>query len=242
VQRGCQARNYCLLAGRLGAGSESEPSLDWPVAPPEGVCPEEPALAESRFAVVFGCGTPAPGPGDLFGSAGRSPQPVTAATPSAKARAVNNLSIAIRPPSGLLYGSKQRAIAQARRKKRPKCALPAPGGLLTCFAQRKNAGDPTMAEAKAPRRNPREATGRNAREGGARSTREATAKAGIKTTRAADLGASPPVGAGMTDDMRRQIEEAAYYRAQQRGFEPGYELDDWVAAESEVMRRKGARP
>lgn len=43
------------------------------------------------------------------------------------------------------------------------------------------------------------------------------------------------------DDMRRQIEEAAYYRAKQRGFEPGHELEDWVQAESEVMRRNGSR-
>jgi hypothetical protein len=30
------------------------------------------------------------------------------------------------------------------------------------------------------------------------------------------------------------IAEAAYYRAEQRGFEPGSELDDWLAAEIEV--------
>ncbi len=43
------------------------------------------------------------------------------------------------------------------------------------------------------------------------------------------------------EEMRRQIEEAAYYRAKQRGFEPGHELDDWIEAESEVMRRNGPR-
>jgi hypothetical protein len=39
------------------------------------------------------------------------------------------------------------------------------------------------------------------------------------------------------DDIRQLIAEAAYFRAKQRGFEPGHELDDWVQAESEVMRR-----
>ncbi len=29
--------------------------------------------------------------------------------------------------------------------------------------------------------------------------------------------------------------QAAYYRAQQRGFAPGHELDDWLAAEEEVL-------
>jgi hypothetical protein len=43
------------------------------------------------------------------------------------------------------------------------------------------------------------------------------------------------------EDMRRQIEEAAYYRAKQRGFEPGHELEDWVQAESEVMQRNASR-
>lgn len=36
------------------------------------------------------------------------------------------------------------------------------------------------------------------------------------------------------EDRYRMIAEAAYYRAEQRGFEPGSELDDWLAAEIEV--------
>jgi hypothetical protein len=36
------------------------------------------------------------------------------------------------------------------------------------------------------------------------------------------------------------IAEAAYRRAQQRGFEPGYELDDWLAAEREIKEREGS--
>lgn len=38
-------------------------------------------------------------------------------------------------------------------------------------------------------------------------------------------------------DLSKLIAEAAYYRAEQRGFAPGRELDDWVAAEAEVRRR-----
>jgi hypothetical protein len=30
------------------------------------------------------------------------------------------------------------------------------------------------------------------------------------------------------------IAEAAYYRAEQRGFAPGHETEDWLAAEAEV--------
>jgi hypothetical protein len=32
------------------------------------------------------------------------------------------------------------------------------------------------------------------------------------------------------------IAEAAYYIAERRGFEPGAELDDWLAAETEIDR------
>ena len=40
-----------------------------------------------------------------------------------------------------------------------------------------------------------------------------------------------------SEDTRRQIAEAAYFRAKERGFEPGHELEDWIEAESEVMGR-----
>jgi hypothetical protein len=36
------------------------------------------------------------------------------------------------------------------------------------------------------------------------------------------------------EDRYRMIAEAAYYRAEQRGFTPGSELDDWLQAEIEV--------
>ena len=35
---------------------------------------------------------------------------------------------------------------------------------------------------------------------------------------------------------RKMIAEVAYYRAQQRGFEPGHEVEDWLAAENEVVK------
>ncbi len=38
------------------------------------------------------------------------------------------------------------------------------------------------------------------------------------------------------DERRAMIAEAAYYRAERRGFEPGYELDDWYGAERDIDR------
>jgi len=39
------------------------------------------------------------------------------------------------------------------------------------------------------------------------------------------------------EEIRELIAEAAYYRAEQRGFEPGHELEDWIEAESEIIGR-----
>ncbi|HTV94633.1 MAG TPA: DUF2934 domain-containing protein [Steroidobacteraceae bacterium] len=39
----------------------------------------------------------------------------------------------------------------------------------------------------------------------------------------------------ITDEQRRNmIATAAYYRAERRHFEPGHELEDWLAAEADV--------
>jgi hypothetical protein len=38
------------------------------------------------------------------------------------------------------------------------------------------------------------------------------------------------------DERRRMVAEAAYYRAQQRGFSAGGEVDDWLTAEREISR------
>src|SRR6185369_14893962 len=39
------------------------------------------------------------------------------------------------------------------------------------------------------------------------------------------------------DDRRAMLAEGAYRRAEQRGFQPGHELDDWLAAEMELDQR-----
>lgn len=39
------------------------------------------------------------------------------------------------------------------------------------------------------------------------------------------------------DDVEKWIAEAAYYRAQERGFQPGFETEDWLAAEAEITAR-----
>ena len=40
-----------------------------------------------------------------------------------------------------------------------------------------------------------------------------------------------------TAELRQLIAVAAYYRALSRGFDPGHELEDWLAAENEIKER-----
>jgi hypothetical protein len=54
---------------------------------------------------------------------------------------------------------------------------------------------------------------------------------------AANKKKTAPPTAGVTDGERYLlIAEAAYYRAERRGFAPGHELEDWLDAETEVGR------
>lgn len=43
-----------------------------------------------------------------------------------------------------------------------------------------------------------------------------------------------PVETLAPDERCRRVAEAAYFRAERRGFAPGCELDDWLMAEQEV--------
>ena len=40
-------------------------------------------------------------------------------------------------------------------------------------------------------------------------------------------------------ERERLVAQAAYFRAEKRGFAPGCELQDWVEAEAEVLRLIG---
>jgi sterol desaturase/sphingolipid hydroxylase (fatty acid hydroxylase superfamily) len=37
-------------------------------------------------------------------------------------------------------------------------------------------------------------------------------------------------------NVEKMIQEAAYYRAEKRGFQPGYEFNDWFEAEKEILK------
>jgi len=49
----------------------------------------------------------------------------------------------------------------------------------------------------------------------------------------APIDATAPIDVAAREDL---IREAAYFRAAQRGFESGHELEDWLAAERDFDR------
>jgi DUF2934 family protein len=53
----------------------------------------------------------------------------------------------------------------------------------------------------------------------------------LKTKKAAVIDAA------INQDLDGQIATAAYYLAEQRGFAPGHELEDWLTAEQLVRSR-----
>jgi len=42
-------------------------------------------------------------------------------------------------------------------------------------------------------------------------------------------------------EQQRQVAQAAYFRAEKRGFAPGGELQDWIEAEAEIRSRTSGR-
>lgn len=90
--------------------------------------------------------------------------------------------------------------------------------------------DPARTRAKPPR---------EAGEVGSSSQRPTRRRPGTAGKRPAAEVAAPPV---LTSDARRaMIAEAAYLRAERRGFVPGFEEDDWLTAEQEVDALLSAR-
>jgi hypothetical protein len=47
---------------------------------------------------------------------------------------------------------------------------------------------------------------------------------------------SPDSLSEMRQDDFYRISECAYYKAEARGFESGHEMEDWLAAEAEIMQ------
>ena len=65
-----------------------------------------------------------------------------------------------------------------------------------------------------------------------------------KATVRKSAGARSRVAAAAPSAAEREelVRTAAYFRAERRGFAPGYEWEDWLAAEAEVGTPAGTEP
>ena len=111
-------------------------------------------------------------------------------------------------------------------------------------SQHATGAEPVKAPAKAPAK------------ASAKAPAKAPAKASVNTGATAPTSASArpkvtkpkpvvrtDVETSLTEsDRLRMIELAAFFRAERRGFVPGFEVEDWFAAEAEIAAQIPATP
>ncbi len=67
-----------------------------------------------------------------------------------------------------------------------------------------------------------------------RTTRAETAKKAAQARSESPRAEGDGLARLSEDELNAMISRAAYLRAAQRGFEPGHEVEDWLAAEAEI--------
>lgn len=82
--------------------------------------------------------------------------------------------------------------------------------------------------------------GRNQSASGDRSSSSRDSRADTSAPNAS--GGSKSIQRPTGEERWQRIAEAAYRRAEHRGFAPGNEVEDWLAAEHEVDSPTGAQP
>jgi hypothetical protein len=98
------------------------------------------------------------------------------------------------------------------------------------------------------RRSRRGESSRSAAAGPAKAPVKARAKGPAKASGSVKAAKPKPavrmdVETSLTEsDRLRMIELAAFFRAERRGFVPGFEADDWFAAEAEIAAQIPAAP
>lgn len=89
-----------------------------------------------------------------------------------------------------------------------------------------------MEETRKPARKPRVA-------GAPKPAAKKAAAIGKTTSRKPAAPVRPTVAKPSIAEREEMVRTAAYYRAERRGFAPGYEWEDWLAAEAEVSTLAG---
>lgn len=93
-----------------------------------------------------------------------------------------------------------------------------------------------MEETRKPARKPRPAASPKP----AAKKAAATGKAAVRKSKGTPSRAV--IAAPSAAEREDMVRTAAYFRAERRGFAPGYEWEDWLAAEAEVSTLAGSQP
>ena len=64
-----------------------------------------------------------------------------------------------------------------------------------------------------------------------------TGKNSLQVKRPSKAAPDTPAPKLSPEEVYRLIQESAYFKAKERGFAPGGEVQDWIEAEAEVRRR-----
>ena len=120
-------------------------------------------------------------------------------------------------------------IKTTKKAAKKKTAKKAPVAKKTAAAASKKAAGKKTAKKKAA---PKKTVAKKA----------VTKKAVSKKVAAAPRAAAKPRNPVSAAERYKMIQEAAYYKAERRGFEPGWEAQDWAESEREIdalLKRQG---
>ena len=93
-----------------------------------------------------------------------------------------------------------------------------------------------MEETRKPARKPRVAAAPKP------PAKKAAATGKTPARKPAGIQSRPAVATPSSAEREEMVRTAAYFRAERRGFAPGYDWEDWLAAEAEVIALAGPRP
>ena len=93
-----------------------------------------------------------------------------------------------------------------------------------------------MEETRKPARKPRVAAAPKP------PAKKAAATGKTPARKSAGTQPRPAVAVPSSAEREEMVRTAAYFRAERRGFAPGYEWEDWLAAEAEVGTPAGTEP
>jgi len=107
-------------------------------------------------------------------------------------------------------------------------------------SQHATGAEPVKAPAKASAKAPAKAPAKASVNTGA--TAPTSASARPKVTKPKPVVRTDVETSLTESDRLRMIELAAFFRAERRGFVPGFEVEDWFAAEAEIAAQIPATP